>query len=102
MATSDFVITLTFTGADQAEADQRRDDALQDFALLQGLNIYTDATRQEIDPLLIPDAVEEFVINRAKAQIKAYRQQKAAQLAAAQAGTEADAELAKPVGMVGK
>jgi hypothetical protein len=40
MATSDFVITITFSGANQGEANTRRDNGVLDYAKMKGLPIF--------------------------------------------------------------
>lgn len=76
MATASLTVnfTMTFNGATQAEANRERADAVRDFALDRGLDIWRrdeqgNVTGQ-IDPArvqpAIEDALHDYVVERAR------------------------------------
>lgn len=85
MANSTFTITFTFTDTTSGLADTKRDNALKDFALLSGLDIWTDGTHTVVDATKVAPAIRAFVYAAFRAQVIAYRAQSAANAARATA-----------------
>jgi hypothetical protein len=72
MAVSTATITYTFAAGSQAAADTLRDNAMRDFALAKGLNIY-QADGITIDPTKISPAVRAFMVAEVKRVVVDFR-----------------------------
>lgn len=93
MATSNFVVTITFNGANQTEADTRRDNGVLDYAKHRGLAIFeADGTTLKSNAA-IATLVRNDIKQRLKDDVIRFREFAASAAAAAPVNAAVELEI---------
>jgi hypothetical protein len=93
MANADFVVTITTTGANQTEANTRRDNAVLDYAKMRNLPIFEADGVTLKSNAAIATLVRTDIKDRLKVEVVRYREFIASNLAASGVKAAVDAEI---------
>lgn len=93
MATTDFLITITFSGANQTQSDNRRDNGVLDYAKMRSLAIFeSDGVTLKSNAAIVA-LVRTDIKERLKAEVVAFRETAAANAAASPIKAAVDLEI---------
>lgn len=91
-STADFTITITFNGANQTQANNRRDQGVLDYALARGVVVY-QADGTTVNQAATATAVRTDIKARLKEDVLRYRSAVATSSATAPLKGQLDAEI---------